>query len=176
MRDNEVLSLVIAAGRLDLAKVRSLLLEGLRVDKTKGEHKITALYAAADNLHGDIRAEAVITELLRAGARVDKAVSGGRTPLLAAVRKNNINAVELLLQGGADANKGDDEGAYPLMVAVYNIGDLSDRGLPVLKHLLTAGADTNRANDKGTTPLYAAVGSDNAVAVELNASSGGRGG
>jgi hypothetical protein len=115
VRDNAVLSLVIAAGRGDLAKVRSLLL---------------------------------------AGSKVDKTVSGRRTPLLAAVRRNNTAVVKLLLQSGADANKGDDNGSYPLMSAAEFDGGVA---AAVVALLLQAGADANRGNGKGSTPLYAAV-------------------
>ena len=106
-RDNAVLSLVVAAGRGDLAKVRSLLVAGSKVDKTKGEKRITALYAAADYGCRCGCTVALVTELLGAGARVDKTVAGGGTPLIAATRKGNTVVVDLLLRAGADANMGD---------------------------------------------------------------------
>ena len=67
--------------------------------------------------------------------------------LTEAVRNRDYAAVSSLLEGGADANAPEEDGATPLHWAV-RWDDLQAADL-----LLGAGADAGAANDYGVTPL-----------------------
>jgi uncharacterized protein len=77
---------------------------------------------------------------------------GGLTPLHVAAREGRVEAVEALLEAGADVNQptvGDR--STPLLIATIN-GHFDLAGL-----LLEQGADPNTAQHNGVTPLYAAL-------------------
>jgi ankyrin repeat protein len=77
---------------------------------------------------------------------------GGMTPLLFAVRQGSMEAVQVLLDAGADVNQasGGDK-TSPLVLAIAN------GHFDVALHLLAKGADPNLASDNGVTPLYAVL-------------------
>ena len=77
---------------------------------------------------------------------------GGNSALNYAAREGNIEAVELLLDAGADVNdlSGGDHTSPLLGAAINGHFDLAMR-------LLERGADPNLASDPGATPLYIAV-------------------
>ena len=80
---------------------------------------------------------------------IDK--KGGMTALLHAARQGNVEAVEALLEGGADIEQRSADGTPPLLIATINGHfDLAMR-------LLELGADPNGASDAGATPLYGAI-------------------
>jgi ankyrin repeat protein len=164
-RNNAVLTLVVAAGRGDVAKVTSLLEEGSKVDKAHGEHGITALYAAAE--YGNRAcAAAVVTALLRAGASIDKTESTGRTPLHMAAHRGHEAVVVLLLQAGADVNKAT---ANTSIVVSCTALSLAGGGghVAVVALLLQAGALVDKADDYGATPLSTAAGCGHVAVVDL---------
>jgi ankyrin repeat protein len=77
---------------------------------------------------------------------------GGLTPLLFAVRDGNLDAVEALLEAGADINHvsaGDQ--TSPLLMATIN------GRFDMAKGLLARGADATLASHAGNTPLYATI-------------------
>ena len=76
------------------------------------------------------------------------ALAAGDSPLVAAVRAGNSNAVRLLLQQKVNVNAPQSNGATALHWAVH-LDDLSTADL-----LLKAGANVNTADDTGVTPLY----------------------
>ena len=79
-----------------------------------------------------------------------------RTPLIDAVRRSNLELVNLLLEQNNDPNECDSQGVSPLIYAA----DLSS--LDILKSLTDAGADVNfRAETNGYTPLFMAIHNDN---------------
>ena len=80
---------------------------------------------------------------------------GGLTPLVFAVRANNLDAVKALLKGGADINQVTNYGWSPLLVATQN------RYYQVASFLLDNGADPNLANKGAWSPLYLAVDNRN---------------
>lgn len=76
---------------------------------------------------------------------------GGLTPLLHAVRQGHVEAVHVLLEGGADINATSGDLTSPLLMATLNgQWDLA-------KVLLEHGADPNQASVAGATPLYAVL-------------------
>jgi ankyrin repeat protein len=77
---------------------------------------------------------------------------GGMTALLFASRDGNFEAVQALVEAGADVNQvAGGEKSSPLIIAIAN-GHFT-----VGKYLLDHGANPNLVNIDGLTPLYAAV-------------------
>jgi ankyrin repeat protein len=80
---------------------------------------------------------------------------GELTPLVYAVRANDIESVKALLDAGADINQVTGYGWSPLLVATqnryYNLG----------AYLIERGADVNLANEGLWTPLYLATDNRN---------------
>lgn len=77
---------------------------------------------------------------------------GGLTPLLFAIRQGHREAVQSLVQAGADVNRvsaGDK--TSPLLMAVIN-GQFD-----LAQYLVEHGADVAQASDAGVTPLYGVV-------------------
>ena len=74
---------------------------------------------------------------------------GGMTPLLFAVRQGSADAVQVLLDAGADINQvsGGDKSS-PLVLAIAN------GHFDVALSLLAKGANPNLASENGVTPLY----------------------
>ena len=80
---------------------------------------------------------------------------GGLTPLVYAVRSNDLDSVKALLAAGADVNQVTGYGWSPLLVATQN------RYYKLGAYLLEHGADVNLANKGGWTPLYLATDNRN---------------
>ena len=81
---------------------------------------------------------------------------GGLTPLLHAARQGYLEAIEVLLEGGADIDQvGGGDGTSPLLIATIN-GQFDAALL-----LLERGADPNIASTlNGVSPLWATVNSE----------------
>jgi ankyrin repeat protein len=80
---------------------------------------------------------------------------GGLTPLVYAVRSDDLDSVKALLAAGADVNQVTGYGWSPLLVATQN------RYYKLGAFLLDHGADVNLANKGGWTPLYLATDNRN---------------
>jgi ankyrin repeat protein len=80
---------------------------------------------------------------------------GGLTPLVFAVRANNLDSVRALLKAGADVNQVTRYGWSPLLVAIQN------RYYNLASFLLDNGADPNLTNKGAWSPLYLAVDNRN---------------
>jgi len=80
---------------------------------------------------------------------------GGLTPLVYAVRSDDLDSVKALLAAGADVNQVTAYGWSPLLVATQN------RYYKLGAFLLEHGADVNLANKGGWTPLYLATDNRN---------------
>jgi ankyrin repeat protein len=80
---------------------------------------------------------------------------GQLTPLVYAVRANDLDTVKVLLAAGADINQTTGYGWSPLLVATQN------RYYKLGAYLLDHGADVNVANKGGWTPLYLATDNRN---------------
>jgi ankyrin repeat protein len=80
---------------------------------------------------------------------------GGLTPLVYAVRSDDLDSVKALLAAGADVNQVTGYGWSPLLVATQN------RYYKLGAFLLDHGADVNLANKGAWTPLYLATDNRN---------------
>ena len=83
------------------------------------------------------------------------------TPLFEAVDRGHKDVVQLLLNAGADPDKGKRKGRTPLNIASY-YGHID-----VVKMLLDKGAKPNMADEYGITPLYQAAAAANTEIVQL---------
>jgi len=138
-----------AAVRNDVAALRHLLDDGHNADE--GGDSWTALIWASRS--GSIDA---ITVLLDSGADVNLPGSTGdnwdATPLQHAILQRQPAAVRLLLERGADLNRGAGPGSLaPLLLAA------DDTDPAILKLLLAHGADPTVEDENGATPLSRAV-------------------
>jgi hypothetical protein len=92
-----------------------------------------------------------LRELAAAGESLDSpSPTQGFRPLGVAVLKNNPDLVRLLLELGADPNRGDDRGMVPLGRAIVHDGDQA-----MLDMLVAAGARTDAVNVDGFGLLHA---------------------
>jgi len=80
---------------------------------------------------------------------------GALTPMVYAVRSNDLESAKILLAAGADVNQVTGYGWSPLLVAAQN------RYYKLGAFLLDHGADPNLANKGGWTPLYLATDNRN---------------
>jgi uncharacterized protein len=138
-----------AAVRNDVAALRQLLADGHKADE--GGDSWTALIWASRS--GSIEA---INLLLDAGADVNLPGSTGdnwdATPLQHAILQRQPAVVRLLLDRGADLNRGAGPGSLaPLLLAA------GDTDPAILKLLLAHGADPTVEDENGATPLSRAV-------------------
>ena len=137
-----------AAARNDVAALRHLLAGGHKADE--GGDSWTPLVWAARS--GAVEA---INVLLDYGADVNLPGSTGdnwdATPLQHAILQRQPAAVRLLLDRGADLNRGAGGNLTPLFLAA------GDTDPAILKMLLAKGADPTVENENGATPLSRAV-------------------
>ena len=137
-----------AAVRNDVAALRQLLDDGHKADE--GGDSWTALIWASRS--GSIEA---INLLLDSGADVNLPGSTGdnwdATPLQHAILQRQPAAVRLLLDRGADLNRGAGGSLTPLFLAA------GDTDPAILKLLMAHGADPSVENENGATPLSRAV-------------------
>ena len=125
---------------ISLISVIFILLAGMAMT---GCATVTQLGTAAHG--GDIRE---VEALLNKGVNVNEVGFSGVTPLLEAVLYNaSLDIVRLLVDKGADVNKGMNIGWKPIHFAVKN-GNAN-----VVKLLLDRGADINVLNPYKKTPL-----------------------
>jgi ankyrin repeat protein len=77
---------------------------------------------------------------------------GGLAAIHMAARQGSIDAVQALLDAGADINqRSTSDRITPIAIATVN------GHFDLARHLLERGADPNLAEDNGVTPLYAAI-------------------
>ena len=137
-----------AAVRNDAAALRQLLAAGHTADE--GGDSWTALIWASRS--GSIEA---ISLLLDSGADVNLPGPTGdnwdATPLQHAILQRQPAAVRLLLDRGADLNRGSSGSLTPLFLAA------GDTDPAIVNLLLAHGADPKVENENGATPLSRAV-------------------
>jgi ankyrin repeat protein len=109
--------------------------------------------AGANGADGDQNDDAFVAAF---GGRGPQPKDGGQlTPLVFAVRANDVDSVKVLLTAGADVNQTTGYGWSPLLVATQN------RYYKLGAYLLDRGADPNLANKGGWVPLYLATDNRN---------------
>ena len=114
--------------------------------RPKTDTGATPLLVAANRGHGG-----VVEQLLKAGAKVDKAKADGSTPLFLASHQGHEGVIEQLLRAEADPNTARDGGIPPLTIA--SLGGHSR----VCSLLLEAGANVNHSTGNLGAALRAAV-------------------
>ena len=164
-------ALMAAAGRGDVDVVRRLLLLGADAAATT-DRGHSALHIA-----GQVPASAggveLIDLLVGAGAGLDEETDDGITPLMAAVRVANDDAVAHLVGLGADVTVRSVHGNTALLFASdgekeWNRNPTTvDRMERCIQVLADAGADVNAANDNAETPLLWATRGFHSGPVEL---------
>jgi len=117
-RKEELMPLIRAARNGDVATVNNLLSAGAKVDggafcdDYKTPKVTTPLYTAADAGHA-----AIIAVLSKAGAKMNRATTGGFTPLFIAAQEGHMAAVSVLTGAGADVDsRNDSTGCTPLFI------------------------------------------------------------
>jgi len=136
---------VIASG--NAAELQRLITYGLNVHRRRSDGA-TLLHEVAE------RGEVKIAEmLLAAGARVDAVYGVEITPIQSAAWASQAAIAKLLIEWGANVNKGNSWTGYgPLHIAAWH----DDR--PLARALIDAGADLDRpASDFGQAPLHFAA-------------------
>jgi ankyrin repeat protein len=141
--------------------VRLLLSHGAKAQVVDKE-KATTMTAATFGNDSDS-----ITQLVEAGADVNRADALGLTPLMNAATEGNLDVVTLLLRKGADVNaislpphfkvkNGTIAlGSFTPLVLASSLGPVT-----VVKTLIDAGADVNAKEARGLTPLMYASATD----------------
>jgi ankyrin repeat protein len=145
-RWNGETALMIAAGAGSLDAVKALVQAGADVNAAEPRRRQTALMWAAAEGHSD-----VVRGLVDVGAAVKAVSSGGFTPLVFAVTKNDVASIKILLAAGADPNGAMPSGNKPLMVAT------SYGHTAAALALLEGGAETTARDRAGNTPLHVAA-------------------
>eukprot|EP00961_Rhodomonas_salina_P036484 490195-Rhodomonas_salina.1 len=84
----------------------------------------------------------VIALLIESGAVVDMVNSEGKTPLIKAAELGYVDACKVLIDGGADINRGDPGYTSLMWATQYN-------RIAVVKFLIERGADVNAASGEG---------------------------
>lgn len=110
--------------------------------------------AAGADQGADQTDDAFVAAFGRRGQPVVKD-GGALTPLVYAVRSNDLDSVKALLAAGADINQTTGYGWSPLLVATQN------RYYQLGAYLLDHGANVNLANKGAWTPLYLATDNRN---------------
>lgn len=125
------------------------LLHGGANPNVKDRYGWTPLTRASEGYHPNL---AILRALLDAGAKVNSSYDGD-SALSEAAGRGATDAIELLLQHGADVHKRDMYGRTPLIAAAGN----SEAQPKIVNMLLARGAKVNVHDPSGTTPLLAAL-------------------
>jgi hypothetical protein len=161
--------LMYAAREGDAARVAWLLARGAprevataRTGYSWVRGRYTALHFASSARGG----AAAVSVLLAAGAGIDAAADGGRTPLIVAAEGGCTDAVRVLLAAGANLNAADASGDKPFDLAARN------GHADVLRALLAAGASVDALSRLEWSPLGAAAANGRIDAVRALLSAG----
>jgi len=133
----------------DFDRVKFLVSKGADVNKADSQGW-TPLQRAARQRH-----DKMIALLIELGADVN---AGEPTPLVAAVMRDHVPSVKVLLDHGADVEKPGEDGYRPLPLAI------AEDKYESAKALMEAGAKVNEpSGDDGLTPLMIAAGQTSAA-------------
>ena len=94
----------------------------------------------------------------------------GFSPLISAIRLDNVEGVRMLLANGADINAkdGNTNGESPLFYSLNN------DNIEITKMLIDEGADFNMRNNKNLTPLDRVIGWNDNFSADLLRKHGGK--
>ena len=170
-------SLLLAADLCVSEAVELLLQFGFDIEeRSPREGRPTALVLAAGS---ETDAARKVRALLKAGANVEAESDTGRTPLLAAAARGNMEAVEVLVHAGANVNVMDrapvtfegGAGMTPLMYVAARGADhifmSKETGSAAALSLLKAGASVNVKDAQGWTALDHALAIDHSEVVKV---------
>lgn len=132
----------------------------LRMLSLRAEQESAAADITPDNFSHWARAPDRISQLkhfIARGAPLDAADRSGDTPLLAAVKRLNVEAVRLLLEAGANRNVRDAEGVTALHLAARRQGPSDEPWLTMARLLVAGKADLTATAGAGATPLHTAI-------------------
>lgn len=140
---------------------------------------------------------AQVEQALAGGVSPDQLSRSGDTPLICAVRSKNMEALQLLIERGADLKKTDGEGLTPLMhaadIGCVEIAELflankanpdfvGPKGMTamhvavvkkqpeIVQALLSGGANPNVKGQSGNVPAFLAASADSADIIKILAS------
>jgi len=175
---------LIIASTMGQAKIVEALLEKGADPNYRDHNSFTALHSAErDSDYGEdreqkARAVQTIKVLLAHGADVnarlhqekptvrtlDELELEGATPLALAAEVNNLDAIKVLVEGGADPNIPTEKGTTPLILSagagtdVQRARSIDERSMAIetAKYLVEHGADVNAVGQFGWTALHAA--------------------
>src|SRR5690349_15259754 len=144
--------LMYAAAFGNARQMQFLLESGADVNAQNAFHATALIWAGGDAVKSRM--------LIEHGADVNVRTQQGRTPLMAAAKRNgNADLVRLLLEKGADVKTPGDT----TLIAAAQSGDVE-----IMRLLIESGANVNCISPRlGETPLMYAAASDNVEAVRL---------
>jgi hypothetical protein len=125
--------------------------EAAEIERTRGIPRQTTMVYNAISSNDTERVRSLLSETGDRRVDLNLPTQIGLAPLSAAVLKNNIPIVKLLLEKGADVNKRTNSRVSPLMFAV-SVGELD-----MIKLLIAHGADINARTANGFNLLHIAV-------------------
>ena len=152
--DTDMTPILMAAGMNRTAAIRALAAAGVAID-APGTGKVagvTPILMAAGGNHAE-----AIRMLAECGASPDSRMPGTRrTALHLAVLRNNLDAMQALIDVGCDVNATDDDGNTALHFAA------TKTEWEPTESLMKAGANPNRSNNEGLRPIDIAGSRGNA--------------
>ncbi len=148
--------LITASSEGDIAKVRSLLKEGVNTESRSVISGATPLMESAVKGYYEICAL-----LIDAGADVSASDSHGGTPILAAANSGKIGILRLLKKNGADVNVRTDSGSTPLITAAW-FGHVD-----AVRFLIAYDAEVNAIDGSGRSALSIARRANNKRLIKL---------
>lgn len=152
------LSLALEFGSMEV--IQRLLEKGADIKKAKTKPGSTYLCFALENLQ--FKVAELLLEMGPEIAEINETTSDGRTPLSFALQSGYVDAVEFLLDKGADASKPDADGTSPLARAVAPATYtrvFRGQPVPLIQRLLDVvrKEDINQFDSSGLTPLMMAA-------------------
>ncbi|MCQ2734422.1 MAG: ankyrin repeat domain-containing protein [Alphaproteobacteria bacterium] len=132
---------VVRLGNADAVKY--ILLHNADMNQENGENAKILLYALENNAPN-----AVVQELLKAGASANVSDEKGNTPLFWAIKNNNKELIDLLIKNKQGLSVLNSKGQNILMSAYEN-----NAPVEITEQLLQAGVDVNHKDNEGQVLL-----------------------